>query len=180
MRKAAAAQAAPDLPRPKTLGKIAPKVSPYKPDLARVYRLARESWGGSQEELSDALGGVGQKFISWCESDEQRETFNTVHLAVGPTEWSLPIMSFMVVRVGAQITRAVEIQHKLHIARLAAVVQSTSGLTCEYSAAVAREQEAWSVASLEAAHKANRRMLDTTLETDRALSVALLKARAGR
>lgn len=165
------------MPRAKTLGKIGP--SPFKADLALAYRRARESWGGSQRDLADALG-VQRKLVGLCELDDEPEAFNSAHLAVGPTEWALPIMSFMVVRVGAQITRAVEIQHKLHISRLASVVQSTSGLTCEYSAAVAREQEAWSIASLEAAHKANRKMLDGALETDRALSVAIMRARGGR
>lgn len=107
-----------------------------------MYRRARESWGGTQEELAAKLG-VQQRIVSFCESADHRETFNTVHFAIGPTEWALPIMSFLVVRVGAQITRAVEIQHQLHVARLAAVVTTTSGLTCEYAGAVAREAERW-------------------------------------
>lgn len=169
-----------EFPRPKTLGKIgmAP-VSTLKSELARTYRVAREAAGLTQRELAERLG-VQQKFVAWCELEGERETFTSAHLTMGPPEWSFPIVSAMVVHLGAQVTKAVEIRHKLHVVRLADIVQTSSGATVGYSTAVASEREDWSIATLENQLRANRALLDTAMETDRALSVELRKRRGGR
>jgi hypothetical protein len=165
---------------PRITAPLVPRdVSPLKPELARVYRMAREAWGGSQEELAAAIG-VQQKFVSMCESADQRETFNSIHLEAGPGAWSMPIMTAMVVRLGAQLIRAVEIKHPTHVLRLATVMRSSSGVTCEYSSAIAREQEALSIASLDANLRAVRAAQDDLLEAERALLVALMRARGAK